>query len=312
MWGKIFTAAIFIIVISWGINYAYYQSKLLEKPIFLEHFYEAYIQDERQLTFYYLTNKQNPVEVSHVVIDGVEGVNVRNDYVGFWNNSGPRFNQEFRHHYLKSVTLEFRQDFMPLSEPDSTFSFETMEVFFQNQSTLMADVGKVVFYRDDQYQGVFDSRMSSSSNQHRSEEAMVSNEPLTIEKISIPFEKDLGDQVAVKVDFDQEKLRQLESLKDGGDFPDWVEGNQNVDWEGVPGASIEADIFPLKLDANEWVRLNMYFNSERTSFFEFSIQMVGTTDTGESFVHRSPIIDAPNLNQQKVDQLVDAKKEGGD
>ncbi|SEN63995.1 hypothetical protein SAMN05192533_11672 [Mesobacillus persicus] len=310
--GKIFTAAIFIIVISWGMNYAYYHSKLLEKPIFLEHFYEAYIQDERQLTFYYLTNKQNAAEVSHVVIDGVEGVNVRNEHVGFWNDSGPRFNQEFRHHYLKSVTLEFRQDSMPLGELDSTFTFETMEVFFQDQSTVIAEIGKVVFYPEDEYQRVFDSRMSSGSNQHRSEEALVANEPLSIDRITIPFADKLAGEVAVKVDLDQERLKEFDALKTGGDFPAWFEETRNNEWEDTPGISIDEGIFPLRLDSNEWLSLNMYFNPERTSFFEFSIQMEGATDKGESFVHRSHIIDAPNLNQQKVDQLVDAKKEGED
>jgi hypothetical protein len=303
-----------IIFLSWIGNVAYYQSKQLDQPIFLNHFYEGFLREEKSFTFYYLTNKRDPAEVSHVQIDGVDMVNVINDGQGFgmWQDSSvPSFVQEFRHYYLKSVTLQFTKDFVQLNEDESGLSFETMEVFFYDQSSMIADVGKVSFYQDDMSLNVFDSRMSSSSNQHRSEEAMVTREPITIEDVAIPFPEEITGEVAVKVDLDQDRLKELETVRHGGEIPAWFDENRDREWEEIPGISIEEnELFPLTLNANEWMHLYMYFNPERTSYYEFGIHIKGKTENGETFEQIAPIIDHPYLEQQDIDQLV-AEKEGG-
>jgi hypothetical protein len=308
-------AGLLLIFLSWIGNYAYFQSKQLDHPIFLEHFYEGLIGEEISFTFYYLTNKQAPAEVTHVQIDGVDMVNVLNDGQGFgvWQNtSRPTYVQEFRHHYLKSVTLQFNKDFIQLNDSEPSLSFETMEVFFNNnQSSIVAEIGKVNLYRDDRQTDVFDSRMSSSSNQHRSEEAMVTREPIAIEEISTPFPEELAGEVAVKVDLDQERLKELEPVKHGGEMPAWLEENRERKWEDTPGVPIEEKaLFPIKLNANEWMHLYMYFNPERTSYFEFGIHIKGKTESGNTFEQIAPIIDHPYLGQQDIDEII-AERGGG-
>lgn len=305
-------AGIVLVFLSWIGNYVYYQSKQLDQPIFLEHFYQGVISEEKSFTFYYLTNKQDPAEVTHVQIDGVDMVNVLNDGQGFgmWQDSSqPIFVQEFRHHYLKSVTLQFNKDFVQLNETKPSLSFETMEVFFNNnQSTIVAEIGKVNLYQDNSQTHVFDSRMSSSSNQHRSEEAMVTREPITIEEISIPFPKQLAGEVAVKVDLDQERLNELEPVKHGGEIPEWFEENRERKWEETPGVSIEEKkLFPIYLNENEWMHLYMYFHPEHTSYFEFGIQIKGKNDSGEPFEQIAPIIDHPSLEQEDIDEIIAGK-----
>ncbi|MGM0903804.1 MAG: hypothetical protein ACQEXB_22225 [Bacillota bacterium] len=311
---RLLWAGILLILLSWIGNYSYFQSKQLEQPIFLDHFYEGFLGEERSFTFYYLTNKLDPAEVTHVQIDGAHMVNVINDGqgFGFWQDSSvPSFVQEFRHHYLKSVTIQFEKEFMQLNDAEPSLSFETMEVFFNNQSSIIADIGHVNLYREDRQTSVFDARMSSSSNQHRSEEAMVTREPITIEEISIPFPEELAGEVSVKVDLDQEKLKELDPVKHGGEMPTWLEENRERKWEETPGVSIEEkELFPVNLDNNEWLHLYMYFNPERASYFELGIHIKGKTDSGESFEQIAPIIDHPYLEQQDIDQLI-AEKEGG-
>ncbi|MCM3670622.1 hypothetical protein M3181_16790 [Mesobacillus maritimus] len=302
---KVLWLGIASILLSWVLNYAYYQSNQLDSPIFLDHYYEvntAY--DEQPLTFYYLTNKENPAEVQYVTIDGIDFEVYPVGNHSFWEGSEPSYEQSFRHQYLKSVTLEFNENILALKEQGNSFSFERMEVFFNDQSSIVADIGKVNFYRTED-SDVFDSRMSSSSNQHWSHEAMLTREPITIEQISVPF--DLNKEVAIKVETNQQRLEELENLSHKGEIPEWIEEEQELKWEEKSGALSTEDIFPFKLGKGEWVSLNMYFNPNRTSYYQFGIKMEGKTEKGETFINYSPINDQPYLNQQQVDKIIAEK-----
>lgn len=311
---RLLWAGIALILLSWVGNYAYFHSKQLNEPIFLNHYYEGFLGEEISFTFYYLTNKQDPAEVTDVQIDGVEMVSVFNDgqEYGMWQESSSlSVVQEFRHHYLKSVTLQFNKEFIQFNEAESSLSFEKMEVFFSNQSSIIADVGKVNLYLDNREINVLDSRMSSSSNQHRSEEAMVTKEPIIIEEISIPFPEELAGEVAVKIDLDQGRLNEFGSLNNGRDFPSWLEENREKKWEETPGIPIgKKDLLPLNLNKSEWLHLYMNFNPERISYFQFGIHIKGKTESGDPFEQIAPIIDQPYLEQQDIDKII-AEKKGG-
>ncbi|WP_053362923.1 hypothetical protein [Bacillus sp. FJAT-27251] len=309
LWGGI--AAI---ILSWALNYAYFQAQQLDEPIFLEHYYETYIENEGQLTFYYLTNKLNPHEVVSVSIDGLDGVGVyhgENDGFFMWEEQSElKFEQEYSHHYLKAVTLQFHKDILPLNDSRSTFSFERMDVFFDNGSSISAELGKVILHPFDVLEQVaFDVRMSSGSDQHRSE-AMVTKEAVVIEDIVIPFGDDLAGQVFVKADIDQERLKELERVMQGGDFPVWADEEMEAEWDRTTAISIDEGLLPLEMGANEWLNIKMFFNPERASYFEFSIKMEGLTASGIPFVHYVPVTDHPNLDQKAIDRII-AGKDGG-
>lgn len=297
--------------ISWGFNYAYYHSQQLTQPIFLEHYYERHVNEEERLTFYYLTNKENPASVVSISIDGIEGINVYNDGYGafMFDDTGSTYVQEFRHHYLKSVTVELPNDPLLMGDSASVIAFDEMEVFFNNQSSILADIGKVRLYPKDLTQSVFDFRMSSGSNQHRSEEEIVTKEPLTIEHIHIPFSDELVNEIAVKVSFNQGELSKIEEIRGGGKVPPWFKEDWHGKWEDIPGYSIEEKLFPIKLETNEWIGMQMFFNPERDSYFEFNIDIEGVTEAGIPFVYHSPIIDQPYLDQKAINRII-AEKEG--
>ena len=61
---KILWVGLIFVMISWVGNYLYFQSKQLEHPIFLDHYYEVYLQDETYLTFYYLSNEPPMIEIT--------------------------------------------------------------------------------------------------------------------------------------------------------------------------------------------------------------------------------------------------------
>lgn len=308
---KLFWFGMIIVVISWVGNYLYFQSKQLEQPIFLDHYYETYLQEDNYLTFYYLTNKQDPTQINYALIDGLEAYPISID--GFWNGAPntPKFEQEFSHQYLKSVRLQLPKYDLPIEEgSDDVWSFEEITFAFSDGEMVTTDIGNVNVYGRLPNSDVFESRVSSSNNQHRSDNSMVAVKPATVEAITIPFSEEISQDVLVKVNTDQEKLKELEAMNQGGNPPDWFEGERDIDWENVSGVSIDEDIFPFELKKDDWLTLSMKFNPNRKSYFEFGIEINGKTAEGEPFMRKASIIDHPYLTQQAVSDII-AEKVGG-
>jgi hypothetical protein len=308
---KILWIGLILVMISWAGNYFYFQSKQLEHPIFLDHYYEVYLQDETHLPFYYLSNKMDYSEVSYVLLDGIEVYPVSHDEFSIWPSHTPQFKQEFAHQYLKSVSLELPQSVIPLEEEkEDSWSFEEISVTFANGQTLTANIGKVNVYGKLLDEKAFESRISSGSNQHRSEEAMVATRPITVEAITLPFSEVLSEDVHMKVNLDQEKLKELNAIYQGGNAPDWFEDEQNLEWIEVEGMSINEEVFPLQLDKDDWMHLSMQFNPQRKSFLEFGVTILSKSDEGEPFIDKAFIIDHPYLTQQDINKIIEEKQGG--
>ncbi|TKC17113.1 hypothetical protein [Robertmurraya kyonggiensis] len=313
-----------LVVLSWGGNYLYFESKQLDEPIFMEHFYEKalpirsededidyYESEGIQLTFFYLTNKYAPLEVVEVRIDGAE-VYVDSggfDY-DFFGDSQPtqHVEQEFSHYYLKSVTVGIRPEVFVTGKPGDRWTFENMEVYFDNHEKMTANIGKVALLINDSTPEILEQRMGSGSNDGQSKGVFVSLKPLTVEDISVPFANEISDVFKAKVDIGRGEIELREDLEDGEDMPSWYD-DRSVDWENTPGILLKDVEFPFEMEKNERLSLNMFLNPERTSFLELASKITGTTESGESFVSYAGIIDHPYIIQRAIEQLI-AEKEG--
>ena len=251
-------------------------------------------------------------DVSYVLLDGVEVYPVSSDEFSMWPSHTPQFEQEFTHHYLKSVRLDLPQSVIPLEEgKEDSWSFEEISVTFSNGQTLTTNIGKVNVYDKLLDDKALESRISSSGNQHRSEQAMIATKPSTVEEITLPFSNDLSKDVFVKVNVNQEKLKDFNAIYHGGDAPDWFEDEQNLEWNEIEGMSINHEEgFPFHLDTNDWMHLSMQFNPQRKSFFEFGVTILGQSDEGEPFIYKAFIIDHPSLTQQDINEIIEEKQGG--
>ncbi|WP_010676647.1 hypothetical protein [Bacillus timonensis] len=303
---KIFWVSLAVIVLSYIGNYLFFQSKQLDEPIFLEHYYELAIneQEEPMLTFYYVTNKSDTSTVNFVRINGIETLSVANDDFFMWNPQEPQYEQEFTHHYLKSVNVTFPAAL----EGDGPFIFSDMEVHFSDGQTVLADIGKVILLSSTDNHDVLETQISSSSNLHREEKSMVALQPITLENFEIPFEEDLSDDILIKVELDQEKLRELEKLKSGSNPPNWFDEDRDKEWEELPGDLVSDNLLPFSLEQNEWIRIMFQYNPTRFSYYQFNIKIIGKTKSGEEFVRKLPINDYPYLDQKAINRIIESKR----
>lgn len=309
---RILWLSISLIILSTVLNYIYYQSKQLIKPIFLTHFYETENYDENQLTFYYLANKQDLSNVDYVEIDGIQFYPHTQDAFSMWsdNNPIPQHEQEFRHHYLRSVTIQFPKHSVPIKDGSSKeWTFEKMEVGFNGLPPITADIGKVKFSPRKEHINFLESRMSSSSNQHRSDHSFVATEPITIEGIDMPF-PELNEEIEIKVNLDQEKLKVLEGLRNGKEIPEWFNESLQSPWEHVEGLTVNEEIFPISLKQNDWIQISSYTNPELKSYHQFTLKVKGKTANGTDFTIRASISDQPYLEQNDVDKIISTMKGG--
>jgi hypothetical protein len=301
--------SVVIIAISWVMNYAFYQSKQLDQPIFLQHYLETQIYEDNQFTFYYLTNKRDISHVTYVEIDGKQFF--PHHYSPMWSdNNIPHYEQEFRHHYLRSIMIQFPKNLMPIDAgAQKEWSFKEMEVGFSDRPSIKVNIGKVIFSPATSEEKLLESRVSSSSNQHRSDTAFAALNPVTIEDISVPF-PEIEKDIEMKVNLDQEKLTALKGMGEGKDSPDWFHKNMEVEWKNVKGTSVSKEIFPFTLEKNDWLQITTFANPNRKSVFDFSIKIKGTTSDGNAFTSQAHINDRPYLGQKEVDEIIKEAKGG--
>lgn len=290
---------------SWIGNYLYFQSNQLDQPIFLDHYYETYIQDESYLTFYYLSNKTDDAVINQVTIDGIDLYPVLD--LGLLWSSSPTFEQEFTHQYLKSVTLDLAPVPFPLQESDDVWTFGEINVNFSNGQTLTTDIGKVRVFGNLQNHELFNFHSGSSSSEHIHQETMIATKPLTVEAIQIPF-KELVEEVDVKVNVDTKLIKENESLRQGESTAGWQDQFGVIEWNEIKGiSSHEEKLFPFQLDQDNWLQLSMQINPNHKSYVNFGVEITGTTNDDKPFIRKSTIIDQPTLTQKVINEIIDEK-----
>ncbi|MFC4559545.1 hypothetical protein ACFO3D_15200 [Virgibacillus kekensis] len=304
---KFLWIGIILIIISGVANYVYFETKQLSKPIFLDHYIKKpFNLHENQLTFFYLTNKQEPLQVSYVQIDGAQFYPSTTGSGFMTLNQNPTYiphEAEYSHYYLMRERISFPAEILPEKVAGKeAWSFSEIEVGFTNGKQITADIGKVVLSAHEPERKVFDFRMTSSSSQHINQAAMTAMEPVTINDIVIPF-PEAGEHVSIKVDVEQERLKELGAVKNGGKIPEWLRGNKK--WKDFDGKLLRNDTLPITLKKNEWMRLMTAVNHD--SYFEFEMEIQGTDSTGSPFVQPVMIHDRPELTQEDVERIIDRK-----
>lgn len=299
------------VIISWLGNYFYFHSKQLEQPIFLDHFYETTLLHDN-LTFYYLTNKTDQSEIHYVLVDGVEAYPISTDAYVWDTSNTPRYEQEFNHHYLKSVSLHIPTIDIPVKEgTDDVWSFKEITAVFSDGKTVTANIGEVHIVGEHLIEDAFESRASSSSSNHRHTESMIASHDLVVENMVIPFAEEVADDIYMKIDSNQEQLKELNSLQNNGGHPPlWYEDQLNLSWKELSGVPISDEIFPFHLNKNEWLQLATQVNQEQTRYLDFGVKIIGTTDSGKPFTKRSYLNAQPYFTQKKINEII-AEKQGG-
>lgn len=283
----------------------------------MEHYYETYIpeEDSLKIKLYYLANKMDPSdsEVNYAEIDGVYAYPVVND--GLWvppqSSAYPEYEQEFMYHYLKSVTLEIHTIDLPIQQgTDDVWSFDEIQVTFNDGQTVAADIGKVIVYGKDTPPTVVNQISGSTSNYHAHDAYMKILQPLTIEKIALPFEDHVSHNIFLKLGFPKDIMNSLNFDSNLSVLPDWYDDKLDMNTGEENAVALHENLLPIHLNKDDSLKLFTRLNPDHRTYFYFNIVIQGITDSGELFVHKLPIIDMPTFNEKTINKII-LEKQGG-
>lgn len=261
----------------------------------MDHYYETYVGDEKQITFYYLSNKVDRSEVIYASIDGIEVYPI--------SYGETSYRQEFNHQYLKFFSFALPMEQIPINNGiEESWSFKTIDVAFSNGERILADIGEVVVHPDVPVYNGLEWRASSTNNHYLSQTFMIATTPNTIEAITVP--ESVGSEVDVKVNINQE------TVKTNNFNSSWIGKNLDAEWDEVDGLPINEMKFPFTLNADDWLQISVKLNPDLKKFFEFDVLIQGTTDQGKPLEHITRVIEYPYLSQKDINAII-SEKQGG-
>lgn len=272
---RYFWAALGIITISWIANSLYAQSKQLSEPIFLDHYIETTMGDGVYVTFYYLANKDDRSYINNVRIGEVYG----SPYGSYFHNGTQMYNAEFTHHVLRSVPIKFNT-----IDLDSTVTFNEMEVFYSDGSASTVSIGEVIIHPEGYFESdnpaTLSQSTSSGSNDGRSWHTFQATEPLSIQKITTPFNVALEDRLNLSITGSQiQKDKKLDDIE-----------------------------LPIHLDEGKHITVAMQLDKSSTGGpSNFFIHLSGTTAAGAPFTSYANYFSFPYLTQDDANRIIEEK-----
>lgn len=272
---RYFWVAIGLIAISWIVNSVYAHSKQLEEPIFLDHYIEM-TMDQKTVTLYYLANKNDDSYVRHIYLGNIEGFP---QHAFIYPDEKPHVFDTYKHQELRSILIELRQ----INDQNVERSFNEMQVYYSDGKASTVSIGEIIIRPE----GYFESdnprplvlTSGGGRNDGQSAHSFLVNEPLSIQKISGPFNNTLGNELNLSLTGSNV---QIDKKTDGIELP-------------------------IHLDKGEslTVGLDQTSTSKPTSFF---ISLSGTTAAGAPFKsHGGFHSNEPSLTQEDVNRIIKEK-----
>ncbi|GIO25881.1 hypothetical protein [Ornithinibacillus bavariensis] len=287
-------------------NYIYFSSKQLDGPVFLEHYIAKEINEKEdylvQFQLYYLSNKQNPVDISYMRVGEVQGF-VHWDEMGFWQDDQPivKFIQEFNHHYLVPVTVDIPFDMIPFRE-DGTWSFNTMEVIFTNGDLMEVPIGEVIIQKINMENTSLEWISSSGDSSGWNQTTLTANKDLEIIYVTNPFNKDFFDQMAIQI-------RSSNNLPENNKVkaPKWLEKGNYEAWEKQNGVLISSNLAPFSLSKGDYLLIYTQLRPYQFYYFDFPVNFMTVTENGKKTVGSTYINSIPELRQEDINTIIEER-----
>ncbi|MGR9049775.1 hypothetical protein ACQ4XT_14220 [Halobacillus faecis] len=297
MKGKTLIISLLIIAISWGGNLWFYQSKQLEEPIFLEHFYDG----TGMFELYYLTNREDPARVVSVEFSDGTTLHAEADQYAFPNENpafGPDVRSRSTHYLLKTTRFDEQQ--MRELEVDHEGK---ATIHFNDGKTLYADIGMIEARELRKGNGLFTQQSSSSSSNGRSFRSFSVKEELEIESISSPF-PEVDEDIKMKL---YTPSIGSTGTPDGGG-PRTYSKEMDKDWSEVAGVPLENIDFPIEMKRGERIRLTMQEKPNEIRSYSYEIVMEGTMINGDQpFTQPFLVSNDPQFSPEQMELLIERR-----
>lgn len=153
---RIFFIILSVIILGWIAAATYAYSQQLEQPVFLDHYFEDYAEENLQMQFYYITNKNDNETVNMITLGDIPAF--IEDF-----QEGTSYVQQFGSHELR--TLSVKMDPYELSKIKEEVIINEITVYLAGGDSFTADIGEIIIHPEDESSNPYLSQVSSGDGE---------------------------------------------------------------------------------------------------------------------------------------------------
>ncbi|HSJ36667.1 MAG TPA: hypothetical protein VK945_00460 [Planococcus sp. (in: firmicutes)] len=147
------------IIFGWIAAGTYASSQHLEQPVFLDHYFKDYADEQLQMQFYYLTNSGDNKTINFVELGDIPA------FVDGYHEmfmEGTPYVQRYGPHELRTVSVTL--DSYELSQLKEKVTVNEMTVYLSDGESFVADIGEIIIYPEELSAKTYVSQNSSSGD----------------------------------------------------------------------------------------------------------------------------------------------------
>lgn len=274
-------------MISWIGNTLYFESKQLDRPLFLTHYIDQDIEQEiTYLSLYYITNKTDFTELQQIQMDDLILYPQQPNGFYFMHNQTQQqsFQQEFTYHYLKKATFEIHKDQFNTNQLKDGLSVDKVYAVFSQGSSMNYSIGQIRLTPYENRSEILSNDRSFASSNGDYQSIHSASEALALTEIRSPFTKELETEYAIKL------IHNNQSYFDGK-----FNTTSNKDTSGE---------WPIQIGENERLITNIQLNTKSNKVLNLRFNLIGQTTSGKNFQTSIYSYQEPYLTQTDINSYI--------
>ena len=264
----------------------------------LKQYYEIPSGENMSFELHYLTNKSEKNDIKFITIPEM------ND-LPFYNEDGGCEN--YRHYCLKTISVKMNEEDM---KNLSNFHIDKVRAYLTNGKIVTYPIGQIEIVDDPATKLLpVDYISSSGSSDHIGENLIKVKEPLSIQSFQVPFTQVIKDGLHLYVITDQGTLQKVYNEMSEG----YLDQQKIDNLKERKDRLVKENILPLTLKKDDFLSTKYQFNFGENKngyyYYQFSVNVKGTTKKGKEFTFPLWINYSPYFGQKKVDEIVKQRRE---
>lgn len=280
------------IIISWIGNTLYFESKQLDRPVFLTHYIDQDIEQEiTYLSLYYITNKTDLTELQQIQLGDLILYPQQPNGFFFMHDQTQQqsYQQEFTHHYLKKATFEIHKDQFNSNHLKDGLTVEKVYAVFSQSSSMSYSIGQIRLSPQESRSEILRNDSSSGSSNGDFQSIHSASEALVLTELHSPFAKELETEYAIRLTHNNQSYF-------AGKF-------NNTSDKDISGG------WPIQIGENERLLTNIQLNTKSNKVLNLRFNLIGQTSSGKNFQTSIYSYQDPYLTQADIHSYIERASE---
>lgn len=299
---KVFIIGVSIILFLFIGNIIYFNKYRLNKPIFMNHYYEiSMYDDDVNFNLYYLVNNDETLDVNYIEIPEFDDFSV-----GVNNSSIVQ--ERYTYHKLKAISIRIEKEALDdiLKNKDKLI-FDKIIAHLRNGNIEETNIGQVCIYKinnklnPDEY---LDFQMAGASNQGNQVTTFQVKKPFQLKNIDFNLKNNL--EGFLDIYLSKSSSSEVELKNRHSDISS--EGN---DIFSTNGNKLQDMKFPLKFKKGDHIKIINKFNKKKKlaeNYYILTPKLIMENEEGIKLVKKIHMHSNPYFDNSDIKKYVDERR----